>query len=148
MIVDFLLNLTYLHQMTYVQNTENAHLFIWTYLFIIATLGPPILSTYATASALNVQATLPLGPNGKSIEHLIGRSNNWSSEMQVSYTLNITNPEWAAQVNLSLIWSFVCTNTLNQSNLYFEPMFVSTGEGKHTWWSVYSRFKTQYKVLW
>ncbi|CAF94170.1 unnamed protein product, partial [Tetraodon nigroviridis] len=59
--------------------------------------GPPILSTYATASSLTVQATLPRGPNGESIERIIGRSHNRSSKMQILYTLTITDPEGAAQ---------------------------------------------------
>lgn len=104
-------------------STENKHSLIWPYLFFIASLGPPILSTNATASALNVHAILPLGPNGQSIGDIIARGNNRSSELQVSYTLHITSPEWAAQVNLSLIWSFAHTSTLNQSILFFEPMF-------------------------
>ncbi|XP_068591442.1 interferon lambda receptor 1 [Cebidichthys violaceus] len=72
------------------------------------TLGPPILSTYPTVSSFNVTVTLPLGPNGVSVADIITRSKNGPHKtVTIKYTLNITHPTWAAQVNETTTGRFV-----------------------------------------
>ncbi|RVE62929.1 hypothetical protein OJAV_G00162690 [Oryzias javanicus] len=60
-------------------------------------LGPPILSTHATKSALHVKVALPKGPKGDSVGDIITSSKTGFSRVTVLYILKITHPEWAAQ---------------------------------------------------
>ncbi|XP_024123920.1 interferon lambda receptor 1 isoform X2 [Oryzias melastigma] len=60
-------------------------------------LGPPVLSTHATKSALHVKVALPKGPKGDSVGDIITSSKTGFSRVTVLYILKITHPEWAAQ---------------------------------------------------
>uniref|UniRef100_A0A3P9H4U7 Fibronectin type-III domain-containing protein n=1 Tax=Oryzias latipes TaxID=8090 RepID=A0A3P9H4U7_ORYLA len=60
-------------------------------------LGPPILSTHASKSALHVKVALPKGPNGVSTGDIITQSKTGFSRVTVLYILKITHPEWAAR---------------------------------------------------
>ncbi|XP_059195077.1 interferon lambda receptor 1 [Centropristis striata] len=71
------------------------------------TLGPPILSTYTTASSLHVDVTLPLGPYGESLADIITRSKKGPYKSVPVYTLHITHPKWAEQVNMTESSQFV-----------------------------------------
>ncbi|KAM3614147.1 uncharacterized protein V6R79_010850 [Siganus canaliculatus] len=57
------------------------------------TLGPANLSIHTTASALHVDVTLPLGPDGVSIADIIKNNTVGPSKIDVVYKLNITTPE-------------------------------------------------------
>ncbi|XP_078108510.1 interferon lambda receptor 1 [Sander vitreus] len=78
-------------------------------------LGPPILSTYTTVSSLHVNVTLPLGPKGVSVADIISSSKNGPSKTVIVYTLNITHPKWAAQVNKTTTGRFVINLKNNQT---------------------------------
>lgn len=67
-------------------------------LCLLATLGPPILSTRTTVSSLHVNVTLPRGPGGVSVADIIATSKNRPIRNVIVYVLRITHPEWAAQV--------------------------------------------------
>ncbi|KAM7421304.1 hypothetical protein PAMA_015449 [Pampus argenteus] len=77
--------------------------------------GPPILSTYTTVSSLHVTVTLPLGPNGVSIKDIIISSKNGPTKTFILYTLTITSPKWAAQVNKNISSKFVINLKNNQT---------------------------------
>ncbi|XP_040020127.2 interferon lambda receptor 1 isoform X1 [Gasterosteus aculeatus] len=70
-------------------------------------LGAPALSTHATASSLHVDVTVPLGPDGVSVADIITTSKKLPYETGLVYTLNITRPPWAAQVNERTTGQFV-----------------------------------------
>ncbi|XP_031708361.1 interferon lambda receptor 1 isoform X1 [Anarrhichthys ocellatus] len=79
-------------------------------------LGPPILSTHPTVSSLHVNVTLPLGPNGVSVADIITRSKNGPHKtVTIKYTLEITHPTWAAQVNEATTGRFIISVTNNQT---------------------------------
>lgn len=65
-----------------------------------AHLGPPVLATYATASSLRVNVTLPLGPNNISVGDIIRGTRNPHFKTEIIYTLQITEPAWAEHVSL------------------------------------------------
>ncbi|CAK6964318.1 interferon lambda receptor 1 [Scomber scombrus] len=77
------------------------------------TFGPPILSTFTTVSSLHVRATLPLGPNGVSIEDIITHSK--TGQTLIEYTLKITSPKWAIQDLESTSGQFVVNLKNNQT---------------------------------
>lgn len=79
------------------------------------TLGPPILSTYTTVSSLHVNVTLPLGPNGVSVADIITNSKNGPLKAVPIYTLKITHPKWAEQVNETTTGRFVINLKNNQT---------------------------------
>ncbi|XP_075962755.1 interferon lambda receptor 1 [Anarhichas minor] len=79
-------------------------------------LGPPILSTHPTVSSLHVNVTLPLGPNGVSVADIITRSKNGPHKtVTIKYTLEITDPTWAAQINEATTGRFIISVTNNQT---------------------------------
>nr|WEY35871.1 interleukin 22 receptor subunit alpha-1 [Sebastes schlegelii] len=78
-------------------------------------LGPPILSNFTTVSSLHVNVTLPLGPNGVSVADIITNSRNGPVKTEMVYTLKITKPEWAAQVNKTTTGRFVINLKNNQT---------------------------------
>lgn len=67
-----------------------------------------------------MHAIPPLGPNGESIHDIIARIKNRPNGTLLSYTLKITEPQWAAQVSLNpvVLGSFACKNILNQSTSF------------------------------
>ncbi|XP_023124801.2 interferon lambda receptor 1 [Amphiprion ocellaris] len=69
-------------------------------------LGAPILSNYTRGSSLYIDITLPLGPNGVSIEDIIAKSKSWSSK-PILYTLNITHPQWPVEIQKSKTKQFI-----------------------------------------
>ncbi|XP_076593888.1 interferon lambda receptor 1 [Chaetodon auriga] len=69
--------------------------------------GPPILSIHTTATSLHVNVTLPSGPHGVSIANIISSSKKGPSKTAVVYTLKITDPKWATQVNETKTGQFV-----------------------------------------
>ncbi|XP_074509144.1 interferon lambda receptor 1 [Sebastes fasciatus] len=78
-------------------------------------LGPPILSNFTTVSSLHVNVTLPLGPNGVSVANIITNSGKGPVKAEIFYTLKITKPEWAAQVNQTTTGWFVINLKNNQT---------------------------------
>lgn len=68
----------------------------------VAHLGAPVLATYATASSLCVNVTLPLGPYNISVGDIIRQTRNPHFTSEVIYTLQITEPAWAEHVSLRL----------------------------------------------
>nr|XP_057909770.1 interferon lambda receptor 1 isoform X2 [Doryrhamphus excisus]XP_057909771.1 interferon lambda receptor 1 isoform X2 [Doryrhamphus excisus] len=52
----------------------------------------PILSLNTTSSSLYIHVTLPLGPNGISLEDIIKNSKNGPTTPLIQYTLNLTSP--------------------------------------------------------
>ncbi|XP_061771156.1 interferon lambda receptor 1 [Nerophis ophidion] len=70
-------------------------------------LGKPALSPWASASSLNIDATLPFGPNETSIGDIIRGSKSGPVRPVIEYTLNLTSPAWAAQVIYSKSGNFV-----------------------------------------
>ncbi|TDH11421.1 hypothetical protein EPR50_G00061440 [Perca flavescens] len=85
-------------------------------------LGPPILSTYTTVSSLHVNVTLPLGPNGVSVADIISSSKNGPSKTVIFYTLTMTDPKGAAQVNINTTGQFVI-NLKNKQKEYCGYVF-------------------------
>ncbi|XP_042346217.1 interferon lambda receptor 1 [Plectropomus leopardus] len=71
------------------------------------TFGPPILSTYTTASSLHVNVSLPLGPNGVSVGDIITSSKKGPNKAETVYILKITHPTWAALANETKTGQFV-----------------------------------------
>ncbi|XP_054636628.1 interferon lambda receptor 1 isoform X2 [Dunckerocampus dactyliophorus] len=69
--------------------------------------GKPILSMNTMSSSLYIRVTLPLGPNGTSVEDIIKSSKNGPITPLIEYTLNITSPRWAAQVHYNNSGNFV-----------------------------------------
>ncbi|KAM9851891.1 interferon lambda receptor 1 [Aulostomus maculatus] len=67
----------------------------------------PILYKRVTVTSLHVNVTLPLGPNGTSVGDIITGSKSGPVKPSIDYTLNITSPKWAAQVNRSKTGRFV-----------------------------------------
>lgn len=95
----------YVHSCSFISSSQmyTVMTFIHSSFFVpIAIFGPPYLFTYTTVSSLHVDVTLPLGPNGISIADIINRSTNGHSKSVIIYTLNITEPKWAALVSLHL----------------------------------------------
>ncbi|XP_070768709.1 interferon lambda receptor 1 [Enoplosus armatus] len=78
-------------------------------------LGPSNLSIHTTVSSLHVNVTLPLGPNGVSVADIITRSKNGPYKTVAIYTLKITHPKWAAQVNKTTTGQFVINLKNNQT---------------------------------
>ncbi|XP_038566772.1 interferon lambda receptor 1 isoform X1 [Micropterus salmoides] len=78
-------------------------------------LGPPTLSINTTVSSLNVNVTLPLGPNGVSIADIFNTSKNGPSTIVTLYRLYITHPKWAARDNQSSTGQFVINLKNNQT---------------------------------
>ncbi|XP_040901005.1 interferon lambda receptor 1 [Toxotes jaculatrix] len=91
-------------------------------------LGPPILSTYTTVSSLYVNVTLPLGPNGVSIADIISKSKNGPSKNVIVYTLNITEPKWAALVNQTTTGHFVINLKNNQTKYCGHVVYKPSAE--------------------
>lgn len=103
----------------------------------IAGLGPPILSTYVRASSIHVNATLPLGPKEVSIENIIIDSKNGPIKTSIEYTLTITSPAWAAQVNLQKQYGFqsiftLINRALEKTKQCSLPLCL-LGKGEYNW---------------
>ncbi|XP_060936989.1 interferon lambda receptor 1 [Limanda limanda] len=81
------------------------------------TLGAPNLSTHANVSSLFVNVTLPLGPNGVSVADIISNSKSGPSQTVIEYTLQITEPKWAALVSEGTTGHFVI-NLKNNGTKY------------------------------
>lgn len=64
-----------------------------------AHLGPPVLSAYATTRSLHVNVTLPLGPGNVSVGDIIRDTRKPRFKTEITYTLQITEPAWAARVS-------------------------------------------------
>ncbi|XP_035991142.1 interferon lambda receptor 1 [Fundulus heteroclitus] len=91
-------------------------------------LGPPLLSLHTTASTLQVNVTLPQGPNGVSIADIIASSKKGSLKVVPEYTLKITHPQWAAQVIKSTTGHFDINLKYNQSEYCGEVVYIPTPE--------------------
>ncbi|KAI3361242.1 hypothetical protein L3Q82_013438, partial [Scortum barcoo] len=78
-------------------------------------LSPPTLFTHTTVSSLYVNVTLPLGPNRVSVADIFINSKNGPSKAVTVYTLHITHPKWAAQVNKNTTGGFVFNLKNNQT---------------------------------
>lgn len=72
------------------------------FLLFVAHLGPPILTTHTTFSALRIRVTLPRGPKGVSVAEIMTNSKRAIFKTVPKYILNITHPEWVAQVSTHL----------------------------------------------
>ncbi|KAI4811455.1 hypothetical protein KUCAC02_014364 [Chaenocephalus aceratus] len=93
-------------------------------------LGPPILFTHTTVSSLHVNVTLPLGPNGNSVEDIIIKSKKGPEEVQIHYTLDIIKPKWAAQVNVTTTGRFVINLRNNQTEYCGNVFYTPSTEGR------------------
>ncbi|KAM4567537.1 interferon lambda receptor 1 isoform 1-T2 [Fundulus diaphanus] len=91
-------------------------------------LGPPLLSLHTTASTLQVNVTLPQGPNGVSIADIIASSKKGSLKVVPEYTLKITHPQWAAQVIKSTTGHFNVNLKYNQSVYCGDVVYIPTPE--------------------
>nr|XP_033958116.1 interferon lambda receptor 1 [Pseudochaenichthys georgianus] len=98
--------------------------------FSNAILGPPILFTHTTVSSLHVNVTLPLGPNGNSVEDIIIKSKKGPEEVQIHYTLDIIKPKWAAQVNITTTGRFVINLKNNQTEYCGNVFYTPSTEGR------------------
>ncbi|XP_071782742.2 interferon lambda receptor 1 [Centroberyx gerrardi] len=90
-------------------------------------LGQPILSVSSTVSSLLVDVTLPSGPSGISIADIFKNTKRQPFNPATLYTLTITHPKWAAQVNTSTTGQFVL-NLKNNNTKYcgyvvYKPSF-------------------------
>ncbi|KAK5892004.1 hypothetical protein CesoFtcFv8_012428 [Champsocephalus esox] len=93
-------------------------------------LGPPILFTHTTVSSLHVNVTLPLGPNGNSVEDIIIKSKKGPEEVQIHYTLDIIKPKWAAQINVTTTGRFVINLRNNQTEYCGNVFYTPSTEGR------------------
>lgn len=91
------------------RGTKDVVIFILSFCCPTAIFGPPKLSINTAASSLLVNVTLPLGPDGVSIANIINRSTNGHSKSVIIYTLNITEPKWAALVSLHWNTTYIMT---------------------------------------
>ncbi|KAL3059846.1 hypothetical protein OYC64_014444 [Pagothenia borchgrevinki] len=92
--------------------------------------GPPILFIHTTVSSLHVNVTLPLGPNGHSVEDIIIKSKKGPEEVQIRYTLNIIKPEWAARVNVTTTGRFVINLRNNETEYCGNVFYTPSTEGR------------------
>ncbi|XP_033968635.1 interferon lambda receptor 1 [Trematomus bernacchii] len=92
--------------------------------------GPPILFKHTTVSSLHVNVTLPLGPNGESVEDIIIKSKKGPEEVQIRYTLNIIKPKWAARVNVTTTGRFVINLKNNQTEYCGNVFYTPSTEGR------------------
>ncbi|XP_071326022.1 interferon lambda receptor 1 [Trachinotus anak] len=91
-------------------------------------LGPPILSTYTTASSLNVNVILPMGPNGVSVADIIISSKTGPSKAVIIYILKITEPEWAALVDETTTGQFVINLKSKQTKFCGHVIYKPSSE--------------------